>query len=267
MPSGIEGPRRDPGGNLQVLDPLDALAATLPPLAASPATSPIPMQGGDRPLARARFVRAGGAGTLVLLGGPRLLREVTASLLNAQPGIQVLGTFESATHFLAAGLEPSPALLLLDCDDGEDAGGFAGAVRVLSSAGVQSRVVLLCHELCERVVRCVIEQEGGGIILKSYSTKEIRAILSYVATGHTVMPGGWQRALCPHAPGARGLSPRHREILALIAQGRGNREIAAELDLSPNTIKFHVRAIYARLGVRNRVEAADQYEQMTSGGD
>jgi DNA-binding NarL/FixJ family response regulator len=80
------------------------------------------------------------------------------------------------------------------------------------------------------------------------------------------MPAGWQRAVSPSARAPLGLSPRHRQILALIAQGRANGEIATELALSPNTIKFHVRAVYARLGVHNRVEAANRYTQMTNGG-
>jgi DNA-binding NarL/FixJ family response regulator len=50
-----------------------------------------------------------------------------------------------------------------------------------------------------------------------------------------------------------------------MAQGRGTDEIATELELSPNTVKFHIRALYSRLGVRNRVEAANRYAQMPSG--
>jgi LuxR family maltose regulon positive regulatory protein len=51
----------------------------------------------------------------------------------------------------------------------------------------------------------------------------------------------------------------------LIAQGRSNDEIAYELDLSPNTIKFHIRELYARLGIHNRVEATNRHAQMTRG--
>jgi DNA-binding CsgD family transcriptional regulator len=80
------------------------------------------------------------------------------------------------------------------------------------------------------------------------------------------MPAGWQRVLAGPAYKPLGLSPRQRQILALVAQGQGNEEIAAELDLSSNTVKFHIRALYARLGVRNRVEAANEYAQMTRGG-
>ncbi len=202
--------------------------------------------------------------TLVLIGGQCLLREATASLLTAQDGLAVLGTFKSAAHFLAAGMEHPPAVLLLDCDE-DDPGGFASAVGVLSSARVGSKIVLLCQELHEEVVRCAIEHCVGGVILKSYSTKDIRAAISYMATGRTVMPGGWQRAVLAHAHERLGLSPRHRQILALIAQGRHNEEIASELGVSPNTVKFHIRVLYSRLGVRNRVEASNRYKRMIGG--
>lgn len=125
---------------------------------------------------------------------------------------------------------------------------------------------MLCGEVCEEVVRCAIDHRVGGVLLKSYSTEDVRAAVRYTTTGRTVMPAGWQRVVAPHQGGRGGLSPRHRQILALIAQGRRNEEIARDLNLSPNTIKFHVRALYARMGVRNRVEAANQHTQMTSGG-
>jgi DNA-binding NarL/FixJ family response regulator len=87
-----------------------------------------------------------------------------------------------------------------------------------------------------------------------------------MATGRTVMPAGWQRAVSPTARAPLGLSPRHRQILALIAEGHCNEAIAAELELSPNTIKFHIRALYSRLGVHNRVEAANRHAHMINGG-
>jgi DNA-binding NarL/FixJ family response regulator len=208
------------------------------------------------------FAPANPAITLVLLGGQRLLREATASLLTAQEGLHVLGTFESAAHYGAAGLERPPAVLLIDCD-GADRCVWQDTVAALSASRVESRIVILCREIHEEVIRCAIEHRVGGVILKCYSTEDIRAAIAYIATGRTVMPAGWQRLVARERPR---LSPRQRQILALIAEGRGNQEIAIELGLSSNTIKFHVRTLYSRLGVRNRVEAANFHAQMTSGG-
>jgi DNA-binding NarL/FixJ family response regulator len=203
--------------------------------------------------------------TLALVGGPRLLRDSTASLLNDQDGLRVVGTFDSAAHFLTAGACGDAEMLLLDCDGGP-AEAWGSAVAALSAPHLGVSLVMLCRAICEDLVRCAIEHRASGIILKSYTTEEVRAAIAYMASGRTMMPAGWQRVLAPSTRAPLGPSPRHRQILALIAEGRCNEEIAAELALSPNTIKFHIRALYSRLGVRNRVEAANHYAQMTNGG-
>lgn len=202
--------------------------------------------------------------TLTLIGGQRLLREATASLLSREDGLRALTTFESVADYQAARMESPPRVLLLDCEE-NDSAVWRGAVGELSSPSSESSVALFCAEIREDLIRCAIEHSVGGVILKSYTTKETRDAIAYIATGRTVMPAGWQRVLAGATHRSRGLSPRQREILALVAQGYGNEEIATELELSPNTVKFHVRAVYSRLGVRNRVEAANQYAQMTRG--
>ena len=112
-----------------------------------------------------------------------------------------------------------------------------------------------------------MEHRVSGVVLKSFSMEDVKAAIEYMASGRTVMPAGWQRAIAPSQQQRVGLSPRHREILALIARGHHNGEIANELELSPNTVKFHIRALYSRLGVRNRVEAANQHPLIANGGD
>jgi DNA-binding NarL/FixJ family response regulator len=200
---------------------------------------------------------------LALIGGCRLMRDATASLLAAQAGLQVQGTFESAVHFLANDLDEPPEILLLDCDG--EPGSCRSAVGVLARSYVSATIVMLCQEVSQETIRCAMEYRVGGVILKSYSTDDIRQAIRYMASGRTIMPAGWQQAAAPIRRDSLAVSPRMRQILTLIAQGRNNEEIAAELGLSPNTVKFHVRALYARLGVRNRVEAASLYAQMTSG--
>ncbi len=204
--------------------------------------------------------------TLALVGGQRLLRDATASLLASEDDLTVLGTFESVDLLLEAEMWCQPDLLLLDCDEAAPAC-WRRAIGMLGSSSYhECRIAMLCGEVNEEVIRCAIEQRVSGVILKSYSTQEIREALVYIATGRTIMPAGWQRAFARPAAKPLGLSPRHRQILALIAQGHGNEEIAGELQLSPNTVKFHIRVLYSRLGVRNRVEAANRHVQMTRGG-
>jgi DNA-binding NarL/FixJ family response regulator len=255
MPSGTNELSRDRALGANV-------AHTRLPAAAS-AIVPAELRGWSP--SRSLFGRPSPTITLGLIGGQRLLREATASLLTAQDGLNVLGTFESVSQFLAASWESPPTVLMLDCD-GDDPGSWEGAVGALSSPRAGPRIVMLCREVCEEVVRCAIAHKVSGVLLKSYTPEDVRAAIAYTATGRTVMPAGWQQAIARPCGGQPGLSPRHRQILAMIAQGRRNEEIAVALALSPNTIKFHIRALYSRLGVRNRVEAANLHAQMTSGG-
>jgi two-component system nitrate/nitrite response regulator NarL len=238
-------------------------AVTVPTTSALALEAPVGAGLADS-LAVTRSDQADGAITLALVGGPRLLREATASLLGGQHGLNVTATYESAAHFLAVGADTPPAVLLLDCD-GLDAESWRGTIAALSSAEIESRIVLLCREMREDAVRFAIEYALGGLILKSYSTSGVRAAIEYMATGRTVLPAGWQRVAARASGAATALSPRQRQILALIAEGRGNEQIAAELGVSANTIKFHVRTLYSRLGVHNRIEAANRYAQMSRG--
>ncbi|HWX46067.1 MAG TPA: response regulator transcription factor [Solirubrobacteraceae bacterium] len=192
------------------------------------------------------------------------MREATANLLAAQEGLHLQGTFESTAHFLASDLDEEPEVLLLDCDG--DPCDPTSSVGVLVRAYASAKIVMLCDELSTETIRCAMEHRISGVILKSYSTEDIRQAISYMASGRTIMPAGWQSVAAPVRQEPFALSLRLRQILSLIAQGASNEEIARELALSPNTIKFHVRALYARLGVHNRVEATLRYRQMTHGG-
>ena len=199
--------------------------------------------------------------SVVLIGGERLTRGAAANLLAAQEGFEVQGTFESAVHFLASDLEEPPGVLLFDCDD--DPADCRPAVSVLSRIHATAALIMFCQEASQATVRCAMEYRVSGMILKSYSTEDIRHAITYMASGRTIMPAGWQRAAVPIQRDPLALSPRRHEVLRLIAQGLSNEEIATSLALSPNTVKFHVRALYARLGVHNRVEASIVYGQMT----
>jgi two-component system, NarL family, response regulator DesR len=80
-------------------------------------------------------------------------------------------------------------------------------------------------------------------------------VLQHVAQGRTSFPPTLLERLSER-PETHGLSMRQLEVLEELAKGRSNDEIARRLFISTNTVKFHLRAIYERLGVHNRVEAA-----------
>lgn len=213
------------------------------------------------PFSESSFAKSSPTITVSLIGGQCLLRNAIARHLAAKDGVDVVGAFKSVADYMAIDVEQQPGVLLLDCDGGAP-GGCESAVGTLS-AHTKSAIVMFCREMREEIIRCAIEYRVGGVILKSFSTDDVMAAIQYMSTGRTVMPAGWQRVVATPLEQKVSLSPRHRQILALIAQGMRNEEIAGELELSPNTIKFHIQALYLRLEVRNRVQAANQYAQIT----
>jgi DNA-binding NarL/FixJ family response regulator len=193
--------------------------------------------------------------SVALIGGQRLLREAVASILMGEGELDVLGAFDSAADYLCAAQTPAD-VLLLDCEDGED---WQHALQALEQADESSRVMLLCAAIGEEAIRCAVDGRVSGVMLKDCELHEACDAIAYVATGRSIMPVGWQRVFDRARSKPLGLSPRQREILALIADGRGTADIASRLRLSPNTVKFHIRGLYGRLGVHNRVEAANRY--------
>jgi two-component system, NarL family, nitrate/nitrite response regulator NarL len=115
----------------------------------------------------------------------------------------------------------------------------------------------VADELTPGLVRFSLEEGVAGLLLTDAPAWEVSACLSQIAHGHAVLPAGWQRTLATEGDDPLGvLSDRQREVLELVAEGRSYQDIASRLCITLNTVKFHVRSIYARLGVGNRMQAA-----------
>jgi DNA-binding NarL/FixJ family response regulator len=121
-----------------------------------------------------------------------------------------------------------------------------------------TRIVLLADDLDRASVRAAHDCEIDGLVLETASVSEFVAAVRQVAAGQAVFPEGFLGAVRRADAGDRRwpLSDRQREVLDLLAEGLPNERIAERLFISTNTVRFHVREIYHRLGVHNRVQAA-----------
>jgi DNA-binding NarL/FixJ family response regulator len=155
-------------------------------------------------------------------------------------------------------LPDAPAdVLVLDASFDATAGPIVALQRIRDTAP-ETRVVVLAESLDGTLGVLLREGDLDGVVLAGASGAELVAAVEQVVAGHSVFPAGWMRSARRVAAGSplSQLSPRQREVLALLALGMDNDQIAARLYISRNTVKFHVRTIYERLGVHNRVEAA-----------
>ena len=200
--------------------------------------------------AHALMPLAGGVAQLVLIGGQRLVRAMIADLIDSQPGMRVECGFGSVEelHEYCRSAPLRCDVIVLDVDDCR--GECAEVIDRLLDIGLDSKLVLLAAETTDEIVLCANTRRVDGVVLKESSVAELYSALAHIRTGHAVMPARWRAV-----PDAVALTPRHVDVLELVAQGYSNEEIAERLGLRPNTVKFHISEIFRRLGVRNRIEA------------
>jgi len=189
-----------------------------------------------------------------------LLREGLRALLAQQGDFVLVGaasTLASAVR-LAHDVQPDVILLDLSLPDG---GGVAATRQIVAQQPQVHVIALTGHD--EPAMLAALAAAGAhGYILKDVRAVElIRAVRTVAATGVTLSPEvlpdllAQYRRLAQTAEVAPRLSARELAILRLIATGAANREIAARLTLSPQTVKNQLSVIYAKLGVSNRAGA------------
>lgn len=195
-----------------------------------------------------------------------------ASLASEALGLMLV---ESGTPL--AGIYPDPRALRCELDarvvdvqvamvDGDDPRCTNRAVVELGRAHPSLKIMLLCDQLTPATVQCAIDAGLEGVVLKSDSTEDLISALGHILDGRSVMPADWQTVAVETDPDPLNvLSTREREVLDLAAAGLRNREIAERLMISSNTVKFHLRSIYAQLGVRNRVQAMRAVQDTETG--
>jgi len=125
-------------------------------------------------------------------------------------------------------------------------------------------MLLLSSEPDPAIFNRMMNREAGGILAVDASAEQIVQAVKSIAAGSMVFDGALMRQMLRGsdseslAEPAETLTPREREVLGLLADGSGNREIAARLGISEHTIKFHIRSILAKLGASSRTEAVSR---------
>ena len=136
------------------------------------------------------------------------------------------------------------------------------ATRRLREAGIESRVLILTSFADGEGVRDAVRAGVTGYLMKDVLKTELLAAIRLAADGvPTLHPRAQQHLMRgiaePETPSPfTALTPRERDVLALLARGESNKRIAAALNLSIGTVKGYVSAIFEKLGVEDRTQAA-----------
>jgi DNA-binding NarL/FixJ family response regulator len=206
---------------------------------------------------------AAGAMIRVLLADDqRVVREGLGTLLGLLDGISLVGTAADGEEAVALAERLDPDVVLMDLRmprvDGIE------AIRRLAERGDRPRAIALTTYADDASVLGALRAGARGYLTKDAGADQIRAAVEAVARGEAALDPAVQHhvvaALSSPAADAEsslpdGLTPREAEVLALIAEGLTNAEIASRLVVSAATVKTHVNHIFAKTGARDRAQA------------
>lgn len=197
-----------------------------------------------------------------------LFRAGLTSLLNAW-GIQVIGQAANGNEAIARARELHPDLVLMDIN----MPGLNGleATRAIKAEFPDIKVIILTVSDDQEDLFEAIKSGAEGYLLKNLREEEFADLVNRIARGEPVMSSGLAKKLLQEfarlkqqekpvveaeAEIEAGLSVREQEVLELVARGDTNKEVAATLYISENTVNFHMKNILSKLHLKNRTQVA-----------
>ncbi|MFG3099692.1 response regulator [Streptomyces sp. NPDC048182] len=196
----------------------------------------------------------------------QMVRQGFTVLLDTQADIEVIGQAVDGLDAVAKVAELAPDVVLMDIRMPE-LGGIEATRRITEAHDGIRVLVLTTFDLDEYVYEA-LRAGASGFLLKDASADQLAEAVRVVAAGDALLAPGITRRLItefarlddrPRAPlksRVRELTERETEVLALIAQGLTNAEIAKRLFVAEQTVKTHVGRILVKLGLRDRTQAA-----------
>jgi DNA-binding NarL/FixJ family response regulator len=198
---------------------------------------------------------------VVLADDHNLVRAGLRALLERLPDVEVVGEASNGREALALILKVKPDMALLDIGMPE-LNGLDAAARIAREAP-RTRLVMVSMHATETYVAQAIQLGVAGYVLKESCADELPVLLRAVTNGETYLSPGVSKTLvgalkhklaggaAPEPSAAGVLTPRQREILQLVAEGKSTKDIANALELSVKTVETHRAQIMDRLDIHD----------------
>jgi DNA-binding NarL/FixJ family response regulator len=190
--------------------------------------------------------------TVLLVDDHALVRRGFRRLLEDDPRVAVVGEASSAAEAIARASELRPQVVVMDCAmPGEN--GLA-ATRAIVARLPGTAVLMLSMHSEETLVQQALDAGAKGYILKNAVDLDLAAAIMRVAAGDLLLDPALAKGPGLQGERTRALTARELEVLQLICDGMANKEIAATLGVSVNTVAVHRANIMNALGVHNAAE-------------
>jgi DNA-binding NarL/FixJ family response regulator len=186
-----------------------------------------------------------------------IVHDGVTAILRGESDISVVGSAASVSQALARAGVDAPDVILLDLQlPGED--GVEGIGRILAARSVARIVMFTAHDADEYVL-AALKAGAKGYVLKGSPAQELVRAIRQVHAGDSYLSPAigatLARQIAHPRPGGGLLTARELAVLRLVAAGQSNQQIAGSLGITERTVKFHVTAIFNKLGADNRAQA------------
>ena len=181
-----------------------------------------------------------------------IVREGLSGIVHLQTDMEFVGEASSGKEGLELYRKSRPDVLLLDLRL-PDMSGFAALQQILSEFPDAKILVLTSLEGDVDMERA-LALGARGYVVKGTGREELIRAIRTIQAGKKHIPAEVARKLVEHLASEK-LSPREHDVLSLIARGKSNKEIGAQLAIAEDTVKMHVKNLLAKLEVHDRTEA------------
>jgi DNA-binding NarL/FixJ family response regulator len=193
-----------------------------------------------------------------------IVREGLIAVLETQADFVVVGEAADGAQAVERAAALHPDVILLDLALPQLDG--VAALRAIRAADAGARAIIFTAFDTDERILSAVQAGAQGYLLKGAPREELFQAIRVVHSGGSLLQPVVAARLLRQVSGAPALpetlTERELEVLQLLARGRQNKEIASELVISERTVKFHVSAILAKLGVGNRTEAVSKAAQL-----
>ncbi|MDY4593477.1 MAG: response regulator [[Pasteurella] aerogenes] len=199
---------------------------------------------------------------VIIIDDHPLMRRGIRQLLELQSAFDVVGDAGSGTEGIDLALQTSPDLVILDLN----MKGLSGldTLKALRAEGVDARIVILTVSDAKNDIFTLVDAGADGYLLKDSEPDTLLLQLQRIAQGELILSDSIKDLRLEKRPAEdpmKLLTDREMDVLRLIATGLSNKQIAAQLFISEETVKVHIRNLLRKLNVHSRVAATVLYFQ------